>query len=261
VTHDVAHDAILRRVPQRIQAVERAAALLRAVADAAPGEISATNLATSCGLNRATAWRLLATLEDNGLVERRRRGYTLGVVLAQMSSTAARDTLARIAHPVLDRLASVSGDTASLAVARRSGLYYVSMISGSGVPSEPWLGRHVPLHATSSGKAYCSRLDPDEVDELLPPRLPAFTTSTIVDHDALHQELAATRLRGYAVCAGELDPQFWGVAAPVLDLHGRPLGSIDIWGGAQRVTLERFGVLGELVRDAAAEVAAGLARE
>ncbi len=246
---------------QRIQAVERAAALMRAVADAAPGELSAAELADRCGLNRATAWRLLATLEDTGMVERRGRGYALGVVLAQMSSTAARDTLLRIAHPVLVRLATISGDTASLAVARRSGLYYVNMVSAAGLPPEPWLGRHVPLHATSSGKAYCSGLDPDEVDELLPPHLTAFTATTIVDHDAFHREIAATRARGYAVCAGELDPQWWGVAAPVLDLHARPIASIDIWGGAQRVTLERFGVLGELVREAAAEVAAGLAAE
>jgi DNA-binding IclR family transcriptional regulator len=248
-------------VPQRIQSVERAAALLRAVADAAPREVTAAALADRCDLNRATAWRLLATLEDNGLVERRGQGYGLGIVLAQMSSTAARDTLARLAHPVLVRLATVSGDTASLAVARRSGLYYVDMVSGSGTQPEPWLGRHVPLHATSSGKAYCAALDPDEVDELLPPRLPVFTTSTIAGHDAFHRELSETRSRGYAVCAGELDPEFWGVAAPVYDLHGRPIGAIDIWGGAQRVTLERFALLGELVREAADEVGSALARE
>jgi DNA-binding IclR family transcriptional regulator len=48
-----------------VQAVERAAALLKAVANA-PQPATVPELARACGLNRSTAWRLLATLGPSG---------------------------------------------------------------------------------------------------------------------------------------------------------------------------------------------------
>ena len=52
-----------------IQSVDRAAALLKAVADSARPP-TVIELAERTGLNRSTAWRLLATLDSHGLVER-----------------------------------------------------------------------------------------------------------------------------------------------------------------------------------------------
>ena len=63
-------DGVVEARTGRVQSVDRAAGLLRAVAAAAPSGAHVAGLAEQCGLNRATAWRLLATLEDNGLVER-----------------------------------------------------------------------------------------------------------------------------------------------------------------------------------------------
>src|ERR1041385_6577348 len=52
-----------------VQSVDRALRLLKAVA-ASELPSSAQELAQRCGVNRSTAWRLLATLESHGLVER-----------------------------------------------------------------------------------------------------------------------------------------------------------------------------------------------
>ena len=54
---------------QRIQAVDRAIVLLKAVA-ASTTPPTVLELARRCGINRATAWRLLRTLEHHGLVDR-----------------------------------------------------------------------------------------------------------------------------------------------------------------------------------------------
>ena len=50
----------------RVQSVERAVALLDAIAGASPRGSTVAELALACGINRATAWRLLATLEGRG---------------------------------------------------------------------------------------------------------------------------------------------------------------------------------------------------
>ncbi|HEY1367159.1 MAG TPA: helix-turn-helix domain-containing protein, partial [Gaiellaceae bacterium] len=55
--------------PRTIQSVDRAAELLKAVADSSQPP-TVLELAERCGLNRSTAWRLLATLDRHGLVER-----------------------------------------------------------------------------------------------------------------------------------------------------------------------------------------------
>ena len=52
----------------RVQSVDRAVSLLRAVADAGSDGAATVALGDACGLNRATAWRILTTLEAHGLV-------------------------------------------------------------------------------------------------------------------------------------------------------------------------------------------------
>src|SRR5262249_28095105 len=54
----------------RVQSVDRAFALLDAIAAGSPRGSTVAELALACGINRATAWRLLATLEGRGLVDR-----------------------------------------------------------------------------------------------------------------------------------------------------------------------------------------------
>ena len=51
---------------ERIQSVDRAIDLLLAVAAAGPADAGVPALAKACGLNRATAWRLLKTLQARG---------------------------------------------------------------------------------------------------------------------------------------------------------------------------------------------------
>jgi DNA-binding IclR family transcriptional regulator len=79
----------------RAQSLTRAAALVRAVGEAATGGGGATTaaLARTCGLPVATAARLLATLSDEGFVERTPDGaaWTLGLPLVRLARAADRD--------------------------------------------------------------------------------------------------------------------------------------------------------------------------
>jgi DNA-binding IclR family transcriptional regulator len=151
--------------PQRVQSVQRAAELLKAVASA--GEPAAVaGLAERCGLNRSTAWRLLATLEDHGLVERDAAsgGYTVGWALSALAAAAGPEPLVRRAHPYLRALAAACEETASLAIPRRLQLVTVDQVQAPHVMAADWLGRTTPLHATSTGKAFLAQLGADELD-------------------------------------------------------------------------------------------------
>ncbi|MGI9004913.1 MAG: IclR family transcriptional regulator [Streptosporangiaceae bacterium] len=244
----------------RVQSVQRALALVEAIA-AEPGGGTAAELALACGINRATAWRLLATLEDQGVVDRDpvSNRYQVGYTVARLAAASGTDGLVRRSHHILERVCAQTGEAADLAVGRRSELVYVDEVAPRSVLTVSWLARPVPLHATSTGKAWLAWLPETEARALLGPALPGFTDATVTDAGRLLSELAQIRERGYAVCAGELEPELWGVSAPVLRPgQARPVAVFSIWGPAGRVPPSRLDALGSVAIDAAAAVA-GLA--
>jgi DNA-binding IclR family transcriptional regulator len=245
----------------RVQSVERAAALLDAIADASPRGATVAELALACGINRATAWRLLATLEGRGLVDRdpATSRYQIGYTVARLAAASGVDGLVRRSHHVLERICAQTGEAAILAVGRRSGLVYVDEAAPRAVLTVNWLARAVPLHATSTGKAWLAWLPEQEARGVLGPVLEGFTDATVTDVSRLLGELGQIRERGYAVSAGELEPALCGVSAPILR-HGedRPLAVFSIWGYADRMPSSRFPALGAVAIEAAASVEAAL---
>jgi DNA-binding IclR family transcriptional regulator len=240
----------------RIQSVDRAVDLLLAVAGAQPEAATAPALARACGLNRATAWRLLKTLQARGLVtvDGSTGRYSIGLTTMELGNAAGPDALIAAARPVLERTCEQTGETASLAVPGMGGLTYVDEATPAAVLTASWLGRSVPLHATSTGKALLAFLPAEQVRRVLAGALTRFTDTTITDPEALVAELAATQARGYGVCAGELESSLYGVSAPVLDRNRRPLAVLSIWGPQDRVKEEKFAELGAMAVGAAAEI-------
>lgn len=243
-----------------MQAVERAVGLLKAVA-ASERPATAWELAAACDLNRTTAWRLLATLEHAGLVERDplTGRFSVGYAAIQVAAAADHDALARRVRPILERYAEQTGESVTLAAARRFSLVYVDQADPPGVPWPNWLNRSLPLHATSSGKVFLAWLPEDERDAVLPAELEAFTPRTITDRGQLEQALATIRQVGYGTCLGELEEFSSGVSSAVLDAAMRPNVIVNIWGPSQRVTRDRLAPLGQAALRAAHEISLVLA--
>jgi len=240
-----------------IQSVDRAAALLKAVS-ASPDPLSVVELAAQCGLNRSTAWRLLATLDGQGLVERDpvTQRYSVGYAIFQIAAAGDHDAFVRRAHPVLQGLANTTGETANLAVAKRFNLVYVDQVEAPQIMSPNWLGRVIALHATSSGKAFLAWLPKEERDVLVPSKLERFTDTTLTDRRQLGEELEAVRRDGYSVCVGELEETLYGASAAVLNERERPVAIVSVWGPQHRVPAERLPEIGLKAQAAAAEIEA-----
>jgi DNA-binding IclR family transcriptional regulator len=239
----------------RVQSVDRAVMLLRAISASAQ-PLTAWELARACGLNRSTAWRLLQTLEHHGLAERDEvtQRYSIGYTALQMASAAGYDGLARRTRPILRRLALEAGESVMLAAARTFTLVYVDQVDPPTVPTASWLGRQLPLHATSAGKVFLAWLPDEERDAVLPSVLERYTPNTITDRGRLEASLAAVRRDGYGACAGEFEEFSNGVSAAVLDHRARPAVVLNIWGPSQRVTERRFPTLGRMALRAAHEI-------
>jgi DNA-binding IclR family transcriptional regulator len=252
----LAHLAPGRR-PGTIQSVDRAATLLKAIADArrAPTVIE---LAETCKLNRSTAWRLLGTLERHGLVERDpvTQRYAVGYALMGIAAAADYESLTRRTRPALERLAVDTGETVGLAVAKRLHLVYVEQIEAPQIMSVNWLGKSVPLHATSAGKAFLACLDPKERDALLDGELERFTAATVTDRATLEAQFDAVRRDGWCVCVGELEDALFGASAPVRGGRGRPIAVVSVWASEHRVPRDRLDAIARRTREAADEIEA-----
>ena len=174
-------------LPARVQSVDRALRLLEVVAATAPRGETVTVLASRCGINRATAWRLLGTLEARGLVERdpATNRYRIGLAMIRMSASAGYDGLVRRTRHILERLSEQTGETAALAVAGQHGVTYVGEVAPPSVMAINWVAREVPLHATSTGKAFLAWLPADEARGLLDVPIPRFTDTTLTDPELI----------------------------------------------------------------------------
>lgn len=85
-----------------------------------------------------------------------------------------------------------------------------------------------------------------------------FTEHTIVDPAALLADLAVSRKRGWTVDNEERAEGMRCVGAAVYNEYGEVMGAISVSGPLVRVTDERLGELGPMVKRAAAEITEGI---
>ncbi|HON73582.1 MAG: IclR family transcriptional regulator [Candidatus Lutibacillus vidarii] len=238
-----------------VQSVERAITILELLAH--HGTVGVTWLAAELGVHKSTASRLVATLEQRGLVEQveDRGKYRLGAgVLRLAGATNARLDLVQEARPVARRLAAATNETVNIVVRSGDAALYLDQISGpSTLSSYNWVGQHIPLHATSNGKVLVSELAEPELTRTLG-ELRSYTPATITDRGRLDAELAEVRAKGYAVAADELDLGLTAVAAPVRNAHGEIIASVSVSGPTFRFGAARQAELAPLVRAAADDV-------
>src|SRR5215216_1881032 len=95
------------------QTIARAVAILKCFTDTQP-QLSLAEIVQATRLNKATAYRMLAALEKEGLIARPGDGdaYRLGSEAIALGGRALRATpLHSASHPELEALAQVTGET------------------------------------------------------------------------------------------------------------------------------------------------------
>src|SRR3954454_18622559 len=204
-----------------VQSVDRALTIMNILARL--GDAGVTEIAGELGVHKSTAFRLVATLEQHGMVEQNedRGKYRLGVgVLRLAGATTARLDVVQEARPIVRKLAADSGETVNIALLSDRSVLYLDQVAGqSALQAHNWVGQHIPLHATSNGKVLLTGLSSDEVEKRLP-RLPSYTSETVTSKARLRRELAEVREQGYAVAVDELEVGLTAIAAPIRNAHG-----------------------------------------
>ncbi len=245
-------------VPPPIQALDRGIRLLEVIARS-PQPLTGVEVADRAEINRSTAWRLLATLEQCRLLERDETNrYQVGIGLFGMAAATRWGSIARRARPILERLCSQVDATAAVAVVDGGGYEIIDQVDGSYSLSVRWIGARLPLSCTSVGKLILASLDDHELGLFLRHPIAARTTLTLTDPGDVRAEIDEVRRTGVATSIGDYEIGVNGISAAAHDSHGRPVAFIAITGPDVRLTTASLPDVAPIVLDAAAELEAAL---
>lgn len=243
-----------------IESVDNALRLLLLLVD--KPKIRLTDASVYLGVASSTAHRLLAMLLYRGFVvqDPLTKLYEPGPALATLASTALRqfDVRARI-HPVLEKLHVELDETIHFGRLEGQQVHFLNSIESSHtVRVSSRVGRVMPAHATSTGKAMLSTFSLDELRSLYPvDHLEAVTAKSMTSRVALERDLEKTRRRGYALSQEESETGVQSVAVPVLSPSGVRYG-INASVPAQRMTTQLARRLATTLMMAAEDAAAVL---
>jgi DNA-binding IclR family transcriptional regulator len=222
-----------------VQSVGKALDLLEALTDESP-LATLPNLAERLGLSRNKVFRLLATLESRGLVEREEGSgvYRLGlssVALAQRFISSA--SIIKHAHPIMEELARKHDEAVYLTVLLGDEVLFLDMVDcWQNVKTAPMVGKKVPFFTNAAGKVL-KALESQELLERLFKR--RGSRKGIPDIEVLGTELHEIRERGVAIDQNGLGEGIVSVAVTIRDYAGKVVGALAMLGPSFRMLTER----------------------
>jgi IclR family pca regulon transcriptional regulator len=191
-----------------------------------------TEVASSTGLSRAAARRMLMTLEDLGFAAKRDKRHfvltprVLSLGYAYLSSMP----LWAFAEPILEVLVRDVQETCSLVMLDDTDVVYVVRIPihrtlNQGIT----VGSRVPAHCNSHGRVLLAGLNAAQLGSYFErASFERFTDRTIVDPARLADALEQTRQRGYAWASGEMQHHLSGLSVPVLDADNKVIAALNV---------------------------------
>lgn len=218
-----------------IRAVERAFEVVEALETL--GEARLTELATEMDVPTSTLHTYLQTLVRAGYVRRDGDSYALGLRFLKHGGHARRRLkIHQVARSRIDALARETNEVAALGVEEggQRVLLYKSEGNEAVYDNAP-TGEFTQMHWSALGKALLSGHDRDAVERIVDSwGLPERTGNTITDREALFEELAGIRERGYSLEDEERRVGIRSVGVPLSDDHDRVIGAISVSGPKNR---------------------------
>ncbi|MFH5227946.1 IclR family transcriptional regulator [Antrihabitans spumae] len=224
-------------MPGPVQSVERAAAILRLLAeDAEP--VALTRIAETLGLAKGTAHGLLQTLVSVGFAEQapQSTGYRIAPALFRLG--ASRIDLNELRSQAInwtDALAARSGAATRVVAYRDGRVVKVHDVFGPDGPATVVTDdSEVPLHTTALGKILLAH-DPGAYRSIDAINLDSLTFRTITNRVQLDRELARVRDEGWATEVDECEPDRAAIAAPIRDKGGSVVAAVGVHGRPEQI--------------------------
>lgn len=182
--------------------------------------VTATEVQAASGLPKPTCYRLVQTLQEQGLIEDPSGDgrYVIGERLIRIALLGKSDVdVRRVAAPLLKGAAATFNETVFLARFRDSKVEIIHVETPEDPARafiHPGIGER-PLHACSCSKAIAAFAEDGFKEVILNGTLHTFTEHTKTTRADLIAEFDVIRRQGFADCDQEIDVGISSVAAPV----------------------------------------------
>jgi IclR family acetate operon transcriptional repressor len=227
-----------------VDAAAKALELLSAFSFREP-RLSLAELAERTGIPRATAFRLMSTLEQSGFVAKVHGAYQLGIKCFVLGNIVAGGMdIRETAHPHLVALRDSTRETTQIAILDHWQVVYLErMLSPEPVGfMRSRAGAILPAYCTGLGKTLLAYLPESDVQVWASTqKFAALTANTITSARRLLQELRVIRERGYALDIEEREKGVCCIAAPIRNHTGEVVAAVSVAGPRPRLPRELEG--------------------
>jgi DNA-binding IclR family transcriptional regulator len=214
--NESAADSLVPQYP--IESVDNALKLLLLLGE--QPQIRLSEATRHLGVASSTAHRLLAMLTYRGFVRQDpvSKAYLPGPSLTGVAfAIFRRIDIQGSVTPVMRSLSNQLRETIHVGMLDGANVRFIAAVEGpAAVRVASRLGRTMPAHCTSTGKAMLAQLPRPELRVLLPDeQLERITAQSIGSRAELEAELSGIRERGYAINTEESEEGVASVAVPI----------------------------------------------
>jgi IclR family pca regulon transcriptional regulator len=211
------------------------------------GLMTLSDLARAAELPRATARRILFTLERGGFVATDGKLFTLTPRVLTLAASYLRSSqVVTVLQPVLDRIATAAQEISSLSVLDGDEVVFIARGSPARVFSAGLdIGYRLPAFCTSVGRAMLGQFDDAELaSRLAKMRREPMTMHTVTDPKRLLAAIIADRDKGYSLVDREAEPGFRSISVPIRRYDGRIIAAVNMGAHVDRIStgemIDRF---------------------
>lgn len=200
-----------------VTAIERILDIFEAF-QASQRPLSLTDLAETTNIPKSSCHAIVTTLMARGYLfslTRPRSLYPTKRMYDVAHDISRHDPFIERVTPLLKRLCDMSRETVILGKRQGDSVIYLMVIeSQHPIRYSAKPGEFKPLHSSATGKALLGSLKETELRKWLDKReLSAITSSTMIDHEALVNDILQSRRTGYFLTRGENVSDVWAVSA------------------------------------------------
>lgn len=229
-----------------VQSFVRGVAVVRAFGPGAD-RLTLSQIAERSGMPPAAARRFLMTLLDLGYADTDGRLFFLRPRILELGyAYLASLSWWNEAHPHLQKVSQVTGETCSASVLDDTDILYVARaVSLHIMTASLNIGSKLPAYATAMGRAVLAWQAPDELDAWFAlsnrkRERRRKTERTLVTEADLRRELRRVREQGYCIVDEEVEIGLRSIGVPLLSMSGRVVASIGVSVYAARATVREM---------------------
>ncbi len=228
---------------ETLQGLERGLAVIQAFSRDAPA-MTLSEVARRTDISRATARRILLTLESLGFVRSDGRDFSLSPrVLSLGWAYISSLNLWETARPFMADLSAEMQETCSATTLDLPDIVFEARVPAPRriLMMSLEVGSRLPAYATAMGRVLLAGLSDEHVAaHLAEARLDRLTHRTTTDPARLRAIVAAVREQGFSLVDEELELGLRSLSVPLPGPDGRPVAALNLCAATARVSVEEM---------------------